>query len=338
MRFDGRVLLATGAGSGIAAATSRRFAAEGGRVAVLDLDADRAQTVAAELDASLGIECDVSDEQSVRKAVRSVAERLGRIDGVFNAAGHLVSSPIETHSATRVGPGDALACGLADAFVASAEFGPLIADLRRGYDVDRAIRAASARSGPAPSAPLVADRARIEACYASDGAEDIAERIAAAGWETAREALATASPTAIKVTLAALRRARELPSLRACLAAELRTSCAMLRIPDFAEGVRAMVVDKDRRPAWRPPAIADVHEDEIAAVLAGPDGLRDLWEPQREVPGATTAADTIYRVSPLDDPVPTETREFGFVDPDLREDPMARTRTHRTGRQPRLGP
>ena len=67
-------------------------------------------------------------------------------------------------------------------------------------------------------------------------------------------------------------------------------------------------------------------------------GLRDLWEPQCEVPGATTAADTIYRVSPLDDPVPTETREFGFVDPDLREDPMAQTRTHRTGRQPRLGP
>jgi hypothetical protein len=64
-----------------------------------------------------------------------------------------------------------------------------------------------------------------------------------------------------------------------------------------------MVVDKDRRPAWRPPAIADVHEDEIAAVLAGPDGLGDLWEPQREVPGATTAADTIYRVRPLDDPV-----------------------------------
>jgi NAD(P)-dependent dehydrogenase (short-subunit alcohol dehydrogenase family) len=41
-RFEGKVLLATGAGSGLGAATARRFAAEGGRVAVLDLDAGSA--------------------------------------------------------------------------------------------------------------------------------------------------------------------------------------------------------------------------------------------------------------------------------------------------------
>ena len=94
-RFAGKVLLATGAGSGLAAATARRFASEGGRVAVLDLDPGRAEAVAAELGHSVGVRCDVADEDSVRGAVRTARERLGRIDCVINAAGLFASAPIE---------------------------------------------------------------------------------------------------------------------------------------------------------------------------------------------------------------------------------------------------
>jgi len=94
-RFEGKVLLATGAGSGIGAATARRFADEGGRVAALDLDAERAQAVAAELDGSVGIGCDVADETSVQAAVREAAERLGRIDCVLNSAGIVQFAPVE---------------------------------------------------------------------------------------------------------------------------------------------------------------------------------------------------------------------------------------------------
>ncbi len=94
-RFAGRVLFATGGGSGIAAATARRFAAEGGRVAVVDLDADRAAAVAAELDGSSAIACDVSDESSVQRAVDEAVQRLGRIDCVLNAAGHVHFAPLE---------------------------------------------------------------------------------------------------------------------------------------------------------------------------------------------------------------------------------------------------
>jgi NAD(P)-dependent dehydrogenase (short-subunit alcohol dehydrogenase family) len=94
-RFAGKALLATGGGSGLAAATARRFAAEGGRVAILDLDAERAQAVAAELGDGVGLGCDVTDERSVQDAVRAAHERLGRIDCVVNAAGHFVATPIE---------------------------------------------------------------------------------------------------------------------------------------------------------------------------------------------------------------------------------------------------
>ena len=94
-RFHGKVLLATGAGSGIAAATARRFAAEVGRAALLDLDGGRAQAVASELEGSVGITCDVAHEASVGDAVRGARERLGRIDCVLNAAGIVQFVPIE---------------------------------------------------------------------------------------------------------------------------------------------------------------------------------------------------------------------------------------------------
>jgi NAD(P)-dependent dehydrogenase (short-subunit alcohol dehydrogenase family) len=94
-RFHGKILLATGGGSGIAAETARRFAAEGGRVAVLDLDAARAEAVASELEGSIGIGCDVTDEASVQQAVREAHERLGRIDCVLNSAGIVQFAPLE---------------------------------------------------------------------------------------------------------------------------------------------------------------------------------------------------------------------------------------------------
>lgn len=94
-RFRGKVLLATGGGSGLAAATSRLFAAQGGRVAVLDLDAARAEAVASELEGSVGIACDVASESSVQDTVREAAERLGRIDCVLNSAGIVQFAPIE---------------------------------------------------------------------------------------------------------------------------------------------------------------------------------------------------------------------------------------------------
>jgi 3-oxoacyl-[acyl-carrier protein] reductase len=89
-RFDGKVLFATGAGSGLGAAIAQRFASEGGRVAAVDLDGDRAAAVG-----SVGIACDVSDEGSVRSAVEDARSQLGRIDCVLNCAGYAEFTPLE---------------------------------------------------------------------------------------------------------------------------------------------------------------------------------------------------------------------------------------------------
>lgn len=101
MRFSDKVLFATGGGSGIAAAVARRFTAEGGRVAVADLDEGRAKAVAAELDGAVGLACDVSDEDSVRAALAAAEAQLGAVDAVFNAGGHAEFGPIEEWSLER---------------------------------------------------------------------------------------------------------------------------------------------------------------------------------------------------------------------------------------------
>lgn len=98
MRFDGKVLLVTGGASGLGAATAQRFTAEGGRVAVADLDADRAKAVATQLDDAISFGLDVADDPGVARAVHDVQAHFGRIDCVFNAAGHAEFGPIEQWS------------------------------------------------------------------------------------------------------------------------------------------------------------------------------------------------------------------------------------------------
>jgi 3-oxoacyl-[acyl-carrier protein] reductase len=93
-RFANKVLFATGAGSGIGAATARRFASEGGRVVVADLDPARAEAVAGEL-GGVGLACDVADERSIQDAVWRAHDELGRLDCVFNGAGAVKFTPFE---------------------------------------------------------------------------------------------------------------------------------------------------------------------------------------------------------------------------------------------------
>jgi rhamnulose-1-phosphate aldolase/alcohol dehydrogenase len=97
-----RVALVTGAGSGIGRAIARRLAAEGACVAVADLDAEAADTVAKEIgeqtgkgrDAAVAVRMDVTDAAQVAAAVREATLAFGGIDLVVNNAGLSISKPL----------------------------------------------------------------------------------------------------------------------------------------------------------------------------------------------------------------------------------------------------
>ena len=148
-RFEGRVLFATGGGSGLAAATADRFAAEGGAVAVVDLDMDRAQEVAARHPNSIALQANVADEEAVRSAVQAAHERLGRIDCVFNGAGHADFGPIEEWSLERFNK--MMHVHLGGTFMVCREVLPIMEENGSGSIVNVAsIAAIVAQSGNGP--------------------------------------------------------------------------------------------------------------------------------------------------------------------------------------------
>lgn len=86
--LQGRVVVVTGAGSGIGAATARAFAAQGAELALLDVDAAAAQAVAKSIGRqALGLLCDVTDAASVQSAFAAVVQRFGGVDVVVSNAG-----------------------------------------------------------------------------------------------------------------------------------------------------------------------------------------------------------------------------------------------------------
>lgn len=90
-QLKGKVVLVTGAGSGLGEATARAFAQEGCNVACVDLKAADAERVSKDLRSqdsnSIAIGCDVSDAGQVFAAVQKVADAWGRLDVVVNCAG-----------------------------------------------------------------------------------------------------------------------------------------------------------------------------------------------------------------------------------------------------------
>ena len=96
----------------------------------------------------------------------------------------------------------------------------------------------------------------------------------------AADTIEAKSPTAVKVALESLRRVRGL-SLAQALEQEYRVGLHFLAGPDFREGIRAQVVDKDRNPRWKPATLAEVTRADVAAYFA-PLGGRELMLSPKE--------------------------------------------------------
>ncbi|MFJ8294839.1 enoyl-CoA hydratase/isomerase family protein [Streptomyces sp. NPDC094447] len=188
---------------------------------------------------------------------------LGRAPGELGTHLALTGAP--------VGAADAILTGLADHFVPSAELPSLVRDLTR-LPADEAV---ARHAGAAPPGVLPEQREWIDACYPAETVEAVVRRLLASGVPAAKETATTLlakSPTALKATLATLRRARTLATLEEVLDLEFRVSCGSLTGPDLVEGIRAQVVDKDRNPRWSPPTLPEVTDEAVDRLFAEPAG------------------------------------------------------------------
>jgi enoyl-CoA hydratase len=181
----------------------------------------------------------------------------------------------------RLKAADALYTGFATHYVPSERMAAFEAALAQatwrgeaGAVVNGLLAEFACDPGPAP---LADRREQIDRCFGRDSVEEIRTALQAEDDDWAAETLKTLdqrSPTSLKLTFSALRRGAEL-EFDDCMRMEFRLSQACMAGHDFYEGIRAVLVDKDHAPNWRPATLAEVDADAVERCFA-PLGERDL--------------------------------------------------------------
>lgn len=177
----------------------------------------------------------------------------------------------------RIKAPELTALGLATHFAPASALGALVDELAAADWNGDAHRVADAIVGnQAVDAPtgsfIAAHRALIDRCFGKTRVEDIFAALEAEGGAFADETLATLrvmSPTSLKLTLEMVRRGSAL-DFDDCMRMEYRLAAWIVRGHDFIEGIRAVLVDKDRNPKWDPAALGAVDDATVAGYFALP--------------------------------------------------------------------
>lgn len=173
----------------------------------------------------------------------------------------------------RIGAADAGAWGLATHRVPSVRLPDLLDGLCSSVPVDALL---AAFSEPAGRGPMHGHREAVDRLFQGDRVEDILAALdaadAAAGADAAfargtAATIRTKSPTSQKIALVQLRRGAAL-DFEACLRTEFRVVSRVATGHDFYEGIRAVIVDKDQSPRWRPPTLDAVSDADVAGYFA----------------------------------------------------------------------
>jgi enoyl-CoA hydratase len=168
---------------------------------------------------------------------------------------------------------DAIHAGLADVHIASfrlREVVDTLAELPQGMasrDVDAILKNLSDNPG---QSSLKRNSDLIHRAFRFANVEEILAALDNEPGEFAAEArrvLLTRSPTSLKLALRLLRQGRLSRTLAECLNQELGAGLQILKSPDFYEGIRAAIIDKDRNPKWVPATLEAVHQAAIDAFL-----------------------------------------------------------------------
>lgn len=167
----------------------------------------------------------------------------------------------------RLKVADAVYAGIADAFVPADRHDALLARLVDGEAVDVAIAAETQVTDEAPLAEL---QGPIDSAFSADSVDGILQRLDAAGDEWAAktaETIRSKSPMSTRVAYGQIRAGAEL-DFEDCMSLEFRLTNRFMAAPDFYEGVRAVVIDKDQAPKWQPETLNAVTDEQVAGYFA----------------------------------------------------------------------
>ncbi|GAA2358081.1 enoyl-CoA hydratase/isomerase family protein [Saccharopolyspora halophila] len=172
----------------------------------------------------------------------------------------------------RIGPADAVHTGLATHLTTSRDIAEIVPALRgrRSESVDVVLRQFCTPGAP-ESGELAQRRALIDWCFGAPSLANVLDRLEQCDEAWASEQFRTlerACPQSLHVTFELISRARE-SDLASCLDAELVAARRITATPDFVEGVRAALVDRDLRPVWSTTLEDQLRGSSTDAVAAG---------------------------------------------------------------------
>jgi enoyl-CoA hydratase len=166
----------------------------------------------------------------------------------------------------RFGPSDAVSSGVATHRIASTQFDTLLDGLTGPAPVDAVLATFAQPQDQEPKRRTVIDR-----LFATDRVEAILDALDREGQSKSSDAewaqktaatIRTKSPLSLKIALAQVRRGKSW-NFETCMRMEFRIVSRIIEGHDFYEGVRAVIVDKDNEPRWRPAALAEVNDEDV---------------------------------------------------------------------------
>lgn len=167
----------------------------------------------------------------------------------------------------RLKTADAVYAGVTDCFIPSEKHATLIGRLAAGEAIDAVL--ADLQEAPG-AAPLAEVRDKIDLHFSKDSLDEIIASLEASDDDWAQktlETLRTKSPLSLRVTYAQIRTGARL-EFEECMALEFRLTNRFMRAPDFYEGVRAVVIEKDQNPQWQPATLDDVTSEMVDKYFA----------------------------------------------------------------------
>lgn len=171
---------------------------------------------------------------------------------------------------------DALWFGLATHYVPSADLSALKTELEKNKDIEQILSRCT--QAPEEKGFLEERQEVIEKHFSKASLKEILESLEKDPSSFAQNTLHTlksTSPTSLAVTFRQLKKQNPPLSFAEGMKQEFRLSQRMIRSHDFREGIRAVLVDKDRLPHWKPLEIEDITEQEINAFFE-PLGEKEL--------------------------------------------------------------